>query len=47
MSKVVSRDVEHNHPEAHRDLATSRIIVSRSHAGKVHDVAAEVQGVTS
>eukprot|EP00095_Tigriopus_kingsejongensis_P000748 maker-scaffold273_size229271-snap-gene-1.26 protein:Tk00748 transcript:maker-scaffold273_size229271-snap-gene-1.26-mRNA-1 annotation:"inositol monophosphatase 3" len=39
VSRVVQEDVKNNNPSAHRDLSQSRIIVSRSHAGSVHDVA--------
>lgn len=44
VSPVVSADVEKNHPKDHRDLSLSRIIVSRSHSGRVHDVAEEAFG---
>ena len=47
VSKVVREDVEKNHPNDHRDLGTSRIIVSRSHAGTVHDVAEKAFGPKS
>ena len=44
ISKIVAKDVEHNKPKENHDMANSRIIVSRSHAGNVHKVAAESFG---
>jgi inositol monophosphatase 3 len=39
VSRIVEKDVRNNHAKEHHDVALSRLIVSRSHAGSVHDVA--------
>ena len=45
VSRAVSADVERAHPDRHvEDLSRTRLIVSRSHAGGVHDVAERVFG---
>ena len=45
VSPAVKNDVAHSKPNS--DLSKSRIIVSRSHAGKVHDVAEDAFGSQS
>ena len=42
VSKVVKRDFERNVGRPAPDLAKSRLIVSRSHAGAVHNVTEKV-----
>ncbi len=39
VNPTLAKDVENNKVRRHRDLSKSRLIVSRSHAGRVHEVA--------